>query len=131
MALVDENAYGILIGYHSIEDDEYGLERERFVERFTEFQSAILDYVTTLRVADKVTVLDLGRAVYIEFGDGDQREDPLAWGKAARSLLVGREFRSVGGGDSRQPLGGRGRTGGAGGTRARAADRLREAFAPE
>lgn len=95
MALVDENAYGILIGYHSIEDDEYGLERERFVERFTEFRSAILDYVTTLRVADKVTVLDLGHAVYVEFGDGDQREDPLAWGKAARSLLVGREFQSV------------------------------------
>ncbi len=95
MAFVDENAFGILIGYHSIEDDEYGLERERFVERFNEFRSAVFDYVTTLRVAEKATVLDFGHAVYVEFADGDQREDPLAWGKAARSLLVGREFQSV------------------------------------
>jgi hypothetical protein len=95
MALVDENAYGILIGYHSIEDDEYGLERERFVERFEEFRAAVIDYLTTLRVAEKATVLDFGHAVYVEFADGDQREDPLAWGKAARSLLVGREFQSV------------------------------------
>jgi hypothetical protein len=95
MALVDENAYGILIGYHSIEDDEYGLERYRFVERFNEFRTAVLDYLTTLRVAEKASVLDFGHAVYIEFADGDQREDPLAWGKAARSLLVGREFQSI------------------------------------
>lgn len=95
MALVDENAYGILVGYHSIEDDEYGLERYRFVERFNEFRDAVLDYLKTLPVADKVTVLDFGHAVYVEFADGDQREDPLAWGKAARALLQGREFQSM------------------------------------
>jgi hypothetical protein len=95
MALVDENAYGILVGYHSIEDDEYGLERYRFVERFSEFRDTVLDYLKTLPVADNVTVLDFGHAVYVEFADGDQREDPLAWGKAARALLLNREFQSM------------------------------------
>lgn len=95
MALVDENAYGILIGYYSIEDDEYGLERYRFVERFDEFRTAVYDYLKEIPIADKATVLDFGHAVYVEFADGDQREDPLAWGKAARSLLLGREFQSI------------------------------------
>ncbi|HEV8246377.1 MAG TPA: hypothetical protein VGP93_11440 [Polyangiaceae bacterium] len=95
MTLVDENAFGILIGYFAIEDDEYALERENFVERFSEFRAATLDFAVTLPVAEHAALFDLGHAVYIEFAEGEQREDPLAWAKAARALLMGRRFDSA------------------------------------
>jgi hypothetical protein len=95
MSLVDENAFGILIAYYGIEDDEYGLEREAFVQRFTEFRSAVLDFVQTLPVARAISAVDLGHALYVEFADGDQNEDPLVWAKTARALLTGRTFESA------------------------------------
>lgn len=95
MSLVDENAFGILIGYFGIEDEEYALEREAFVTRFTEFRTCVLDYVATIGVCENGTVLDFGHALYVEFADGDQLEDPLSWAKALRALLSGREFASV------------------------------------
>jgi hypothetical protein len=95
MALIDENAFGILIAHYGIEDEEYGLERDAFVERFSEFRSAVLDFAATLPVASSATALDMGHALYVEFADGDQNEDPLAWAKAARALLSGRSFESA------------------------------------
>ena len=95
MALIDENAFGILIAHYGIEDEEYGLERDAFVERFSEFRSAVLDFVATLPVANGTIALDMGHALYLEFADGDQNEDPLAWAKAARALLTGRSFESA------------------------------------
>ncbi len=95
MTLIDENAFGILIGYYGIENDEYALERDPFIERFTEFRALVLDYVATLPVAEQAQVFDLGHAVYVEFAAGEQREDPMAWAKAARSLLTGRGFDSA------------------------------------
>ncbi len=95
MSLVDENAFGILINYFGIENEEYALEREAFVERFSEFRAAVLDYIATIPVCQSGAVLDLGHAVYLEFADGEQSEDPLAWAKAARALLTGRGFDSA------------------------------------
>src|SRR6185436_13437929 len=95
MTLVDENAFGILIAYFAIEDEEYALEREKFVERFSEFRAATLDFAVTLPVAERAQLFDLGHAVYIEFAQGEEREDPLAWAKAARALLTGRNFDSA------------------------------------
>jgi hypothetical protein len=95
MTLVDENAFGILITHYDVENEEYALERDAFVERFTEFRSAVLDFVATLPVASQATALDLGHALYVEFADGEQSEDPLAWAKAARALLSGRHFESA------------------------------------
>ena len=93
--LVDENAFGILIAHYGIEDEEYALERDAFVERFSEFRSAVLDFVATLPVSSHALALDLGHALYVEFADGEQNEDPLAWAKAARALLTGRSFESA------------------------------------
>ena len=92
MTLVDENAFGILIAHYGIENEEYALERDAFVERFSEFRSSVLDFVANLPVASAATALDLGHALYVEFADGEQSEDPLAWAKAARALLTGRSF---------------------------------------
>jgi len=95
MTLVDENAFGILIAHYGIENEEYVLERDAFVERFSEFRSAVLDFVATLPVSSQALALDLGHALYVEFADGEQNEDPLVWAKAARALLTGRSFESA------------------------------------
>jgi hypothetical protein len=95
MSLIDENAFGILFVHYGIEDEEYALEREAFVERISEFRAALLDYVATLPVASSVIALELGHALYVELADGDQNEDPLVWAKAGRALLHGRDFESA------------------------------------
>jgi hypothetical protein len=35
--MIDENAFGLLVSYFSIEDDEYEGEREHFIERYATF----------------------------------------------------------------------------------------------
>jgi hypothetical protein len=93
--LVDENAFGVLASYFEAEDDEYGLERERFVERFTLFREVVLTCVEAMPLGTGTWVVSFGHAVYFEVAEGDQTEDPVVWGKAVRSKLTGRGFESA------------------------------------
>lgn len=95
MTLTDENAFGVLASYYSLEDDEYTSEPENFVTRFTEFRSAVLGYVSEFPLAPRAQVTDLGHALFIEIADGDQSDDPMAWSKALRAALRGRNFESA------------------------------------
>jgi hypothetical protein len=83
--MIDENAFGILIGYFSIEDDEYGLERRQFVEAFGRFRSTIYDYVVEALPASEARALDLGLAVFFEFAVGEQLTDTIGWARALRA----------------------------------------------
>ena len=38
--MIDENAFGLLLSYFDIENDEYALEAEEFVERVETFRSS-------------------------------------------------------------------------------------------
>jgi hypothetical protein len=96
MTLSDENAFGVLIGYHAIEDDEYALEPEQFAARFCEFRRAVRDCVATFPLAKPVVARELGHAVYLEFADGDQLEDPIGWIKTVRAKLNALELKSAG-----------------------------------
>jgi hypothetical protein len=96
MALSDENAFGVLIGYHAIEDDEYALEPAEFAARFTAFRDAVRGCVEAFPLAQSATARELGHAVYIEFADGDQLEDPITWIKTVRAKLNATELKSVG-----------------------------------
>jgi len=96
MALSDENAFGVLIGYHAIEDDEYGLEPEQFAARFCEFRSAVRGCVEAFPLALSAVARELGHAVYLEFADGEQLEDPIGWIKIVRAKLNALELKSVG-----------------------------------
>ncbi len=90
--MIDENAFGVLLSYFDIEDEEYALERGAFVERFSAFRRALYEILRDHPLGERVRVLDLGHAWYLEVADGDQRESPLAWTRRARAALTEREF---------------------------------------
>lgn len=96
MTLSDENAFGVLIAYHDLEQDEYSLEPAEFAARFSQFRVAVRACVEAFPLAKSVLVRELGHAVYLEFADGEQSEDPIAWIKLVRARLAGSNFASVG-----------------------------------
>lgn len=96
MTFSDENAFGVLIGYFAIEDDEYRLEAGEFSARFVEFRNALRGCLETFPLAKSAVVREFGHAVYVEFADGDQAEDPIAWIKLVRARLNALEFVSLG-----------------------------------
>ena len=93
--MIDENAFGILIEYFDIEDAEYGLDREQFVERFEEFRTAVLDHLEKNPLGENVRALYLGHALYVEIAEGDETESPLNWARKARQSLDARDFLTV------------------------------------
>lgn len=96
MNFSDENAFGVLLSYLAIEDDEYGLEPEQFAARFQEFRKAVRSCVETFPLAKALVVREFGHAVYLEFPDGDQLEDPIGWIKLVRARMNALEISSVG-----------------------------------
>lgn len=96
MALTDENAFGVLIGYFEIENDEYRLEPEEFAARFAEFRAAVRECAAGFPLASEAIARELGHALYVEFADGDQLEDPITWIKTVRARLNALELKSVG-----------------------------------
>ncbi len=94
--MIDENAFGFLISYFDVEDDEYALERDEFVARFTLFRRTIVECLDAIPLGRGVRAMDIGHAVYAEVAEGDQSEDPLSWIKMVRARLSGRGFSTVG-----------------------------------
>jgi hypothetical protein len=86
--LIDENAYGLLIAWFDIEDVEYSLEREEFVERYTEFRAALVGCLDAKPLGQDVRALDLGHAFYLELADGDEGTDPIRWLRELRTQLT-------------------------------------------
>jgi hypothetical protein len=93
--LFDQNAFGLLLSFYDIEDAEYSLEPEEFVARWERFRGLILDHARERELAEGLTAVDFGHALYFEFEDGDQLEDPMAWLRAASRLLSEAEFAVV------------------------------------
>lgn len=93
--LVDENAFGVLIAYFDIENDEYSLDSDDFVDRTVGFRTVIVDALPELPVGLGAAALDMGHAVYVEFAEPDEPWDPLPWVRALQTALGEREFPSV------------------------------------
>jgi len=96
MSLSDENAFGVLISYFSIEHDEYALSAEQFAARFSEFRAALRACVETFPLARSGLAREFGHALYLEFADGEQLEEPIAWIKLVRTRLNALDLPSVG-----------------------------------
>ena len=92
----DENAFGVLVSWYDIEDEEYSLEREAFVERLRAFSKAWRDAVGIFKLGTGVRAIDFGHAVYFEVADGEQSEDPIVWLKMVRARIQASEFTTVG-----------------------------------
>jgi hypothetical protein len=93
--MIDENAFGLLVSYHAIEDDEYGLEPDEFVARVGQFREIVLGLVREAAPGADTLALDLGHAIYFELADGDQQGDPVAWLKDMRERLGACEIESA------------------------------------
>lgn len=93
--MIDENAFGLLIAYLSIEDDEYSGERADFLRRFAEFGE-----LCRARLAEappgRGRVLELGHALYVELLEEERSAELIAWLKETRARLTDREFRTAG-----------------------------------
>jgi len=94
--IVDENAFGILVSYFRIEDEEYGLERGEFVERFELFRQTVRECITEMPLGSRARALDLGHGFYLELPEDASASNPLKWARHAREKLAARGFDSVG-----------------------------------
>lgn len=92
MTLLDENAFGLLVCFHDIEDAEYANERHEFVARYTRFREVVIEHAEETPLAPQVSTLDLGHALYFELADGDQAADLISWLRALRATLVEEGF---------------------------------------
>lgn len=93
--MIDENAFGLLLSYFNIEDDEYAGEREEFIERYATFSALIRDRLTEKPPASSARAIDLGYAFYVELPDGEQQTDPIGWLRELRATLAEHEFSSA------------------------------------
>jgi hypothetical protein len=93
--MIDENAFGLLVSYFSIEDDEYTGERDEFVERYATFTALIRDRLTEKPPGSSARAIDLGYAFYVELPDGEQEGDLIGWLKEMRATLAEHDFATA------------------------------------
>jgi hypothetical protein len=94
--MIDENAFGLLISWVDLEQEEYAREAEAFAALWQQFRDAWREAVGISALGTDVRALDLGHAVYFEVADGDQSEDPIAWLKLVRARLLEKGFATAG-----------------------------------
>ncbi|MGE3673419.1 MAG: hypothetical protein AB7K71_27340 [Polyangiaceae bacterium] len=95
MSLIDENAYGLWFSYFEIEDDEYSLEPDDFVGRFLRFREVVVSALADKPPTEDYSVTYFGHALYVEFAEGDETNDPFAVLKHVRATLEEAEIPSV------------------------------------
>jgi hypothetical protein len=93
--MIDENAFGILISYCSVENDEYACERDEFVQRFETFEATVLAFLKREPIATDLHVVLLGHAVYVEFAEPEEQPDLFAWLRTLREDLAASDFESA------------------------------------
>ena len=97
---MDENAFGLLISYLDIEDDEYSDEACAtegscsFVQRFETFCETLNHFVEEkvaelpgLEETEKLNILELGHNIYLEGSEELWGKKAFAWLKAIKLLL--------------------------------------------
>jgi hypothetical protein len=95
MTCIDQNAFGLLLSFHDIENAEYSLDPEEFVERFERFRDVALGHAREKPLASGLGAIDLGHALYFEFEDGDQLLDPMSWLRELHKTLTAEDFAVV------------------------------------
>lgn len=94
--MIDENAFGLLLSYYAIEEDEYSGEREEFVQRYATFAALVRERLTDKPPAAQVSAIDFGYAVYAELLDGSQELDLIGWLRELRATLSEHGYETAG-----------------------------------
>ena len=85
--MIDENAFGLLIAYLSIEEDEYDGEREEFVTRSQAFNNLLRARLRGQPPSSAARAIEIGHALYVELIEGDNQCDLIAWLRTTRAEL--------------------------------------------
>jgi len=93
--MLDENAFGLLIAYYDLEDDEYSGERDDFVERHRSFAAIVRERLTAEPPAARARAVELGHAVYVELLADDEPAELIAWLRACRAAFAERDYRTA------------------------------------
>jgi hypothetical protein len=94
--MIDENAFGLLVSYFKIEDEEYAAERADFVDRYATFAALVRDRLTETPPGIAVRAIDLGYAFYVELPDGEQSLDLISWLRELRAALNEHGYETAG-----------------------------------
>ncbi|HEV8550988.1 MAG TPA: hypothetical protein VGQ57_18200 [Polyangiaceae bacterium] len=95
--MIDENAFGLLISYFNLEDDEYSGERDDFIDRYAMFARLVTAQLAETPPGAAARAVDLGHAVYVEvLEDDERRSDPVAWLRTLRAALGEHDFETAG-----------------------------------
>jgi hypothetical protein len=94
--MIDEDAFGILLSYFEVEDDEYGSDdRQDFVRRFEAFESLCRAAIESIELPAAHHVVCLGHAVYAEVRDSEDTPQLFARFRAAAARLAAEGFVNV------------------------------------
>jgi hypothetical protein len=92
----DENAFGLLLSYHRLEDDEFGdAGPSAFAARFCDFEREALSAFAAAGLPTDRHVLALGHALYTEFHDAGDTPRLLSQLRGASQRLLGAGFENV------------------------------------
>jgi hypothetical protein len=94
--MIDEDAFGLLIAYLNIEDDEYAGERDQFVARHAEFTSNVRTRIVDHPPGATARAVELGHAVYVELVVGSQSRELSGWLRVTRSALAESGYLTAG-----------------------------------
>lgn len=93
--MIDENAFGLYLGFATLDEEEYGLPAEQFTRRLQAFHGAVEELLGEVDLGEEAHAVDLGHAVYVELADGELELDLVQWLREARAHLTGRQLESV------------------------------------
>ncbi len=92
----DENALGILVAFHSIEDEEYASnELDSFEDRYLLFQRLVLQYFAENPPGTGCRGLELGHSLYLELPEEHVGPGLLKWVKTLREALAEQNFENT------------------------------------
>jgi hypothetical protein len=94
--MIDESAFGLLLCYLSLEDDEYAGERSDFVGRYAGFVELCHGLLRNATPGTCARAVEFGHSFYVELIEGEHAPDLIAWLKQSRAALAEREYRAAG-----------------------------------
>jgi hypothetical protein len=93
--VIDENAFGVLVAHYDLESVEYSLSESAFIEYLVRFANLVEQCLAAQPLGRDLRRIELGHAFYLEFADGDQQTDPIAWLRGMRQALIDADLPNV------------------------------------
>jgi hypothetical protein len=93
--MIDENAFGLLVSYFNLEDDEYSGDRADFLARYAEFVRLVHGHLSEHPPSASARALDFGHALYVELLEDAEHVELIAWLKQLRGALSERSYASA------------------------------------